>query len=54
MKQQLEQDIIDAQDEFDTLYTQGCRAATIMGVLQSKINIAKATLQLHKAQYDWS
>lgn len=43
--------VVAAQLEFDFAYNKGVRAATAMGALQSKIDVAKAELDLADAQY---
>jgi len=40
-----------AQEEFDFFYNKGVRSATVMGVLQAEVNVARAEIGLVDAQY---
>ena len=50
-RERLVLELAEAQSEYSNLYDQGCRAATVMGVLKSKVNIANAKIALVDAQY---
>ena len=50
----LVQELTEAQNEYNDFYQAGCRSATVMGVLSSKIKMAEAKIVLNDAQYSWS